>query len=153
MEYCAYWTAEEQQEGAPTKATRVWTNVVWEPRGATGNGRCGRRRGGCRHRKTAAGEWEGLARRPSLQRNALLRKPAQHSGSRRIPARADGDGVADVDEMEPADLAKHKLQIAMTAVKEPERLQQACGALFPWSPPPLRLGPHPRRGPWHRCGR
>lgn len=42
----------------------------------------------------------------------------------------DGNNVADVDEMEPADLAQHKLKVAMTAVKEPDRLQKAFGGLF-----------------------
>lgn len=42
----------------------------------------------------------------------------------------DGDGIADVDQIEAADLAQRKLQVAMKAIKEPDRLQVACGALF-----------------------
>ena len=42
----------------------------------------------------------------------------------------DNNGVADVDEMEPTELAQHKLKIAMTAIKAPEKLQTAWGSLF-----------------------
>ena len=42
----------------------------------------------------------------------------------------DNNGVADVDEMEASELAQHKVKIAMCAVREPARLQVACGALF-----------------------
>eukprot|EP00322_Chrysochromulina_rotalis_P018582 CAMPEP_0115845732 /NCGR_PEP_ID=MMETSP0287-20121206/9506_1 /TAXON_ID=412157 /ORGANISM="Chrysochromulina rotalis, Strain UIO044" /LENGTH=389 /DNA_ID=CAMNT_0003299519 /DNA_START=35 /DNA_END=1204 /DNA_ORIENTATION=+ len=43
---------------------------------------------------------------------------------------ADRDGTADVDQMEPAELAKHKLELVMTKVEKPEALQEAFGALF-----------------------
>jgi len=42
----------------------------------------------------------------------------------------DNDGVADVDQMAAAELAQHKLEVAMKTVSEPERLQNAFGNLF-----------------------
>jgi hypothetical protein len=42
----------------------------------------------------------------------------------------DGDGMADVDQISAADLAKRKMMVAMTAVKKPELLQQAVGSLW-----------------------
>ena len=42
----------------------------------------------------------------------------------------DGDGIADVNQIEASALAKRKITVAMTAVTEPQRLQVACGALF-----------------------
>ena len=42
----------------------------------------------------------------------------------------DGDGVADVDQLEATELAQRKLRVAMKAVTEPNRLQEAFGALF-----------------------
>ena len=49
VDFCAYWTREEQLVAGPTKKSRVWTMVGWQPKGATGDGKCGMRRGGCRH--------------------------------------------------------------------------------------------------------
>ena len=44
----------------------------------------------------------------------------------------DGDGVADVDQIEATDLAQRKIELAMTAIKEPHRLQTAVsGAVVP----------------------
>ena len=42
----------------------------------------------------------------------------------------DGDGVADVDQLEATELAQRKIVVAMKAVTEPNRLQEAFGALF-----------------------
>lgn len=42
----------------------------------------------------------------------------------------DKDGRADVLDMDPAELAQHKLYLAMSVVKEPQKLQEAWGALF-----------------------
>ena len=42
----------------------------------------------------------------------------------------DGDGIADVDQMEGAQLAQRKLALVMTTIDQPERLQEAVGALF-----------------------
>ncbi len=43
---------------------------------------------------------------------------------------ANKDGIADVEQMEPAELAQHKLFLAMSVVKEPAKLKEAWGALF-----------------------
>ena len=43
---------------------------------------------------------------------------------------ADGDGVIDVAELTPQQLATRKLSLAMRTVKEPERLQSAVGSLW-----------------------
>lgn len=43
---------------------------------------------------------------------------------------ADGNGRADVLDMEADKFVKHKITVVMTAIKEPERLQTACGSLF-----------------------
>ena len=43
---------------------------------------------------------------------------------------ANKDGIADVDQMDPAALAQHKLFLAMSVVKDPKKLQEAWGALF-----------------------
>jgi hypothetical protein len=43
---------------------------------------------------------------------------------------ADGDGIADVDQISATDLAKRKMLLAMTSVSEPQRLQNAIGALW-----------------------
>lgn len=40
------------------------------------------------------------------------------------------DGIADVDQMTPSELAEHKLKLAMRAVDEPEKLQAAVGSLW-----------------------
>jgi len=42
----------------------------------------------------------------------------------------DGDGVADVDQIEARALVQRKIQVGMKAITEPDRLQTACGALF-----------------------
>jgi len=43
---------------------------------------------------------------------------------------ADGDGIADVDQIAARELAQRKIAVGMKAITEPERLQTACGALF-----------------------
>ena len=42
VSYCAYWSAEEREEGLNfQKHTHIWTSVSkWKPTGTTGNGRC-----------------------------------------------------------------------------------------------------------------
>ena len=42
----------------------------------------------------------------------------------------DGNGVADVDELTPQELATRKLGLAMRVVKEPDKLQSAVGGLW-----------------------
>ena len=42
----------------------------------------------------------------------------------------DGDGVADVDQINATELTQRKIVVAMKAISEPERLQTAFGALF-----------------------
>ena len=42
----------------------------------------------------------------------------------------DGDGVADVDQIDANELAQRKIAVAMKAITEPERLQTAFAALF-----------------------
>eukprot|EP00325_Prymnesiales_sp_UTEX-LB-985_P035177 CAMPEP_0174719350 /NCGR_PEP_ID=MMETSP1094-20130205/30928_1 /TAXON_ID=156173 /ORGANISM="Chrysochromulina brevifilum, Strain UTEX LB 985" /LENGTH=373 /DNA_ID=CAMNT_0015919635 /DNA_START=34 /DNA_END=1155 /DNA_ORIENTATION=- len=42
----------------------------------------------------------------------------------------DENGIADVDELSPTDLAKRKITMAMKAVNDPERLQTAVAALW-----------------------
>eukprot|EP00967_Tisochrysis_lutea_P064868 scaffold84154_cov36-Tisochrysis_lutea.AAC.1 len=42
----------------------------------------------------------------------------------------DKDGVADVDQLGARELLKRKTVLAMATVKEPERLQEACGQLW-----------------------
>jgi hypothetical protein len=42
----------------------------------------------------------------------------------------DGDGVADVDQINATELTQRKMVVAMKAISEPERLQTAFGALF-----------------------
>jgi len=42
----------------------------------------------------------------------------------------DGDGVADVDDLPPHELIKHKTVVAMEAVKDPAKLQGAVGGLW-----------------------
>ena len=42
----------------------------------------------------------------------------------------DGDGVADVDQIPAAELAKRKMVVALRSVKEPPRLQSAVAALW-----------------------
>ena len=40
----------------------------------------------------------------------------------------DGNGIVDVDEISPSDLAKRKLTLAMRTVEEPDKLQAcSCG--------------------------
>ena len=41
-----------------------------------------------------------------------------------------GDGVADVDQIPAAELAKRKMVVALRSVKEPPRLQSAVAALW-----------------------
>jgi len=43
---------------------------------------------------------------------------------------ADKDGIADVDQIAPAELAKRKINLAMTTIKEPQKLQMALGSLW-----------------------
>ena len=43
---------------------------------------------------------------------------------------ADGDGIADVDQIPPHELAQRKLVLAMQTVTEPKRLQMAFGMLW-----------------------
>lgn len=52
---------------------------------------------------------------------------------------ADADGIADVDQIGPAELFTRKLRLGMKTVKEPERLQLAVGAL--WAPSRGRRSP------------
>lgn len=42
----------------------------------------------------------------------------------------DGNGIVDVDEIAPSDLAKRKLTLAMRTVEEPDKLQTAMGSLW-----------------------
>lgn len=42
----------------------------------------------------------------------------------------DGDGVADVEQIDVDKFVQRKVLVAMEAIQEPERLQTACGALF-----------------------
>ena len=42
----------------------------------------------------------------------------------------DGNGILDVDELTPQELATRKLGLAMRTVKEPEKLQSAVGGLW-----------------------
>ena len=42
----------------------------------------------------------------------------------------DGNGVVDVDELTPQELATRKLGLAMRTVKEPDKLQSAVGGLW-----------------------
>jgi len=43
---------------------------------------------------------------------------------------ADGDGVADVDDITAAEFAQRKITLAMTTIKEPQKLQTAVGSLW-----------------------
>eukprot|EP00928_Gymnodinium_smaydae_P065338 TRINITY_DN484_c0_g1_i2.p1 TRINITY_DN484_c0_g1~~TRINITY_DN484_c0_g1_i2.p1 ORF type:complete len:433 (+),score=86.71 TRINITY_DN484_c0_g1_i2:73-1371(+) len=43
---------------------------------------------------------------------------------------ANNDGIADVDQMQPGELAQHKMKMAMLAVDDPARLQGAVGNLW-----------------------
>ena len=43
---------------------------------------------------------------------------------------ADADGIADVDQIPPAELAKRKVKLALVTVKEPAKLQMALGSLW-----------------------
>ena len=42
----------------------------------------------------------------------------------------DGDGIADVDQIEAADLAQRKVALVMRTVEDPSRLQEGVGVLF-----------------------
>ena len=67
---------------------------------------------------------------PDGSRRANLSLVAQAASVKDDAVDANADGIADVDQIPPAELAKRKLKLALVTVKEPAKLQMALGSLW-----------------------